>query len=899
MNTPINQSLQKRLQLCAYVLAGIVALIAIAVLVGWQADNRWLKTAGQYRAAMNPVTALCFLLCALSFFCIARPAPGNIRLPAGRALALLVLLAGLLRMADGIAAIPLHIDELLYPGLLLPEPGGGRMSYITALYLLIAGAALLFLSFPQSKMTRLAQLLSILLFLLGLFSLLGYIYQSKLLYGYLAFAPIALHSGFLFFTLGLVILFYTSGREWMLLLTGRLSGSAMARKLIPAAILAPVLFGLLRLWGPADGIYKNEIGIALPVLIVILLFLLLIAYNAASLNKQELAGLQARALLHSSEGQIRAIFDNAPDAVIVMNSGGLVERWNPQATTLFGWTDAEAIGRPLAMLIVPQELRESHERGLKRYLETGQGHLLEKTIDLWAVRKDNTRLDISLRISPLLVNEQQLFIGFARDITEKKKIEDRLKQFNESLTSQVENKTMELKEMFERVTDGFVALDSQFRFTYVNKRAAEILRRDRSSLAGKEMEQELPGIVGSVMHTALIRAMKMQEHVKVTDYHPRLDLWQESNIYPSENGLSVFIRDISEQKKKEQEVSEARGIADKLIDSLPGVFYFYNEQGRFIRWNKRLEEVTGYSAAEISGMHPVDLFPDDEKEYISSRIATVFEKGENDASASFLSKDGKLTPYYFRAVLLEYQGRPCLLGTGIDITELKNAEEKLKESYQSIRQLTGYLQNIREKERLHISREIHDELGQLLTVMKMDISWLGKKLADANPSIQQKITDLLGVIDKTVTTIRRIAAELRPSLLDNLGLSAAMEWHLEEFKKRSGLEVTFSIPSHEISLPDSHKIALFRILQESLTNVSRHAEATSVYIDLDVSDHLLTMRIQDNGKGFDASEPGRRTLGLLGMRERTADIGGRYQIASEPGKGTIVTVTLTVSQQEA
>jgi signal transduction histidine kinase len=164
--------------------------------------------------------------------------------------------------------------------------------------------------------------------------------------------------------------------------------------------------------------------------------------------------------------------------------------------------------------------------------------------------------------------------------------------------------------------------------------------------------------------------------------------------------------------------------------------------------------------------------------------------------------------------------------------------------------------------------------------------------------MKEKLTDLLALIDTTVKTVRRIASELRPSLLDDLGLLAAMEWHLEEFEKRSGVIKKIEVPAVELRLPDALKIGLFRIFQESLTNVARHSGAKNVNVSLFEKDGQLILTIRDDGKGLDETRTNKRTLGLLGMKERTLMMGGEYNITSAMGQGTTVTVTVPVPELE-
>jgi signal transduction histidine kinase len=232
-----------------------------------------------------------------------------------------------------------------------------------------------------------------------------------------------------------------------------------------------------------------------------------------------------------------------------------------------------------------------------------------------------------------------------------------------------------------------------------------------------------------------------------------------------------------------------------------------------------------------------------------------------------------------------------------DMTDRIKAEEELKASYNAVRSLTAHLQNIREEERTNIAREIHDELGQQLTVLKMDVAWLNKRFQGPDEKVNQRLKDLLTMLDETVQSVRRISSQLRPSLLDDLGLTAAIEWQLGEFEKRAGIKAVFDAPHDEVRIPDASKTALFRIFQESLTNVARHSGARNLAVSLKVADKSLVMTISDDGTGFDPQKVSeKRTLGILGMKERTEMIGGTYEINSKPGTGTTVSVSVPVSK---
>lgn len=213
-----------------------------------------------------------------------------------------------------------------------------------------------------------------------------------------------------------------------------------------------------------------------------------------------------------------------------------------------------------------------------------------------------------------------------------------------------------------------------------------------------------------------------------------------------------------------------------------------------------------------------------------------------------------------------------------------------------LRSLTAHLQNIREEERIHIAREMHDELGQLLTAFKMDLSWLQKKIGDAPDSaVAEKLRDMNGLVENAVVFVRRIASELRPSVLDDFGLVPALEWHSEEFQKRFRIKVEFKSDIRELKTSSFIATALFRIYQESLTNVARHAQAERVDAQLSITPDQLILTITDNGKGFNLHKGDqRKTLGLLGMKERAAMVGGQLMVRSSPGKGTSIVISVPV-----
>jgi signal transduction histidine kinase len=231
-----------------------------------------------------------------------------------------------------------------------------------------------------------------------------------------------------------------------------------------------------------------------------------------------------------------------------------------------------------------------------------------------------------------------------------------------------------------------------------------------------------------------------------------------------------------------------------------------------------------------------------------------------------------------------------------EVAERKQAaryQEQLKVSNEQQRALTARLQSIREEERTRIARELHDELGQSLTALKLDVEWIRKRLHNTQADVMSKTSSLISLIDSTIEAIRRIAAELRPGILDDLGFLTALEWQVRETGQRTGLACTVKVDEGRIELDRERSTAMFRILQEALTNIVRHAEATRAEVSLVATDDRIIMEVRDNGKGITLPVfAGTHSLGILGMQERARMVGGTVDIEPVASGGTCVRVTM-------
>jgi signal transduction histidine kinase len=264
-------------------------------------------------------------------------------------------------------------------------------------------------------------------------------------------------------------------------------------------------------------------------------------------------------------------------------------------------------------------------------------------------------------------------------------------------------------------------------------------------------------------------------------------------------------------------------------------------------------------------------------------------------------KDGTVFPTEHSVVPLENEQGKRIGWVSVvrDITERARAEKELEQSRERLRALTAYWQAAIETERAYIAREIHDEFGQSMTALKMDLTWLANRLPEGDERVE-RLRGMNTLVDESIALMRRIATELRPGLLDDLGLNAALEWQAQEFSRRSGIPCKLNLPKDDLALDLALNTTLFRIFQETLTNIARHAQATRVSASLKQTEQTLVLTMRDNGRGITEGELNNpRSLGLLGLRERAVQWGGETTIRGIVRKGTTVTVRIPLPASPA
>ena len=364
-------------------------------------------------------------------------------------------------------------------------------------------------------------------------------------------------------------------------------------------------------------------------------------------------------------------------------------------------------------------------------------------------------------------------------------------------------------------------------------------------------------------------------------------------------------RDAAEQKSHinaERFELAARAASDALWD--------WNLVTNEIWWGDGFHTLFGHAPEDLEPSiisWTNRIHPDDKARTVAG-IHKVIDSGGEAWSGEyrFRRKDGTYAHIVDRGYVIRLEGKPVRMVGGMsDISARKETEDELRNSRHQLRALSARLESLREEERTRIAREIHDELGQMLTGLKMDLRWIEKKVGEIeghpalNPIID-KAVEAGELADQTITAVQRIASELRPGVLDQLGLFPALKHEAQRFQKRAGIVCHLELPSRQPVLPAQVATAVFRIFQETLTNVARHAEATEVRVTFREEGSLVILEVADNGRGMPEDALGSpKALGLLSMKERAAVLGGDVQFQGGPGRGTTVTLRLPLTATEA
>ena len=359
-------------------------------------------------------------------------------------------------------------------------------------------------------------------------------------------------------------------------------------------------------------------------------------------------------------------------------------------------------------------------------------------------------------------------------------------------------------------------------------------------------------------------------------------------------GVVLVFRDVTERRRAREATAEQAALLELTQDSVSVT----EMDGAICYWSRGAEAMFGYSKSEAAGRNSHALLHTDFQQPLEEINAQLMRVGHWEGDLIKTAKDGRLIVVASRWALQwgKRDELPRVLVINSDITERKRGEEALVLQKEQLRALAERLQWVREEDRKRVARDLHDQIGQILTAIKMDMTWMTRHLPESEGAVLARLRESIQLINDGVQAVRAICSGLRPGVLDDLGLAAAVEWQAGEFSARNGIGCTVSVPPVDLHLDGDRATAAFRIFQECLTNVVRHAQAKSVRVSLSQEDEYILLVVQDDGVGFSGSDISNSlgSLGLLGMKERAQFCGGDVQISSSPGNGTTVTVRVPV-----
>jgi PAS domain S-box-containing protein len=454
-----------------------------------------------------------------------------------------------------------------------------------------------------------------------------------------------------------------------------------------------------------------------------------------------------------------------------------------------------------------------------------------------------------------------------------------------------------LTSTLESITDAFFTLDREWRFTYVNGEAERQMQRARADLLGKVIWKEFEGLEGTPSDVAYHEAMRSMRAQEIEQYYPPLGKWFEARAYPSEEGVAVYFRDITERKRMEDELRASEDRYRTLAESSPDAILIH--QGlRIVFANRAMVQLMrAASPAELVGKDSLFMLMPEHVESARRRTALLYA-GERQPRAEqvYVRLDGTPVDVEIASAPLTFNGKPAAQVTVRDIAVRKQAEKLLRASMARSRDLSARLLNAEEEERKRIAHDLHDQVGQELTALKIRLETAAR--TTDSPAWRAQVLEAAAAAGETLQRVRQMSVDLRPPQLDALGLAVALRALVERYSALGKTALHFNSREFPGRLAADLEIVCFRVVQEALTNVLRHSGADNAWVDLSAGDGVVRVSVRDDGVGFDADrllQPAASGLGLLGMQERCSFAGGTLDIRSQPGQGCTVTATFLTS----
>jgi PAS domain S-box-containing protein len=611
--------------------------------------------------------------------------------------------------------------------------------------------------------------------------------------------------------------------------------------------------------------------------------------KAAMYSREITESMKAQQALKNSEAELRAIFSSMQDVIVVLDKNGSYIKIAPTRPELLYKPSKELLNKTLHE-VFPKEKADYFQDAVTKALSE------QKTISLdYNLVISGKEIWFECAVTPI---DDDNVLWAAKDITERKIAEEKLIESEKRYHTLA---TISPVGIFRTDGAGFT--------TYVNPRWMEISGMNSSEALGngwldavypEDRERITNGWEDATgKHSSSIAEYRFLH--KNGDIHWVIGL-ATPEYDDSENiiGYVGTTTDITERKTVERALKESERKVRKMIDESTIGIVLSRDDGFLIESNKAFTDAIGYSIEEINRLPynvttPEKYLEIDKQLFTKLKIDNRFGPYEKE----YIRRDGSLFPVSCNGWVVESETGERIVWILIeDITERKRAEEALINSQKEYRQLSAYLQRVREEERASLAREMHDEFGQLLTSIKLNLSFMKRQYLTAidkknRDAFESDLKVAFSHVDSAINSVRRLITELRPELLDKLGLIQALEWFIEEFEKNTKIKCSFECEFDVVAFDKNTQLSIFRITQESLTNILKHSRAANVKIFFGVRNECTVLEISDDGKGFDLTpDNSHQSYGLLGMKERASFIDGNLIVSSKLNEGTTIRLTL-------
>jgi PAS domain S-box-containing protein len=626
---------------------------------------------------------------------------------------------------------------------------------------------------------------------------------------------------------------------------------------------------------------------------------------------------QAEAALRESEQRFRAIYDHTYEFIGLLSPDGTVIDVNRTALRFRGIQLEDVVGRPFWE--TPWWDMSAEQQGALRtaIAEAAGGRFSRIKAQHRAL--DGTIEDIDVSLTPIMSPSGRItqIISEGRRITTLTQAQALLQQAHADLERRVQERTAELEHAYaelrksEERTRAFLdnsatvawMKDAEGRYVYLSPNFEQRFGLKVSDGLGKTDFELWPKEVADAFRANDLAVLKDNRVIEAVEEAPNPDgtrSWWLSHKFPYRDstgkrfvgGLGV---EITARRQAEDELRRSEAFTASVVDNLPNMVFVKDAKDlRFVRVNKAGERLLGYAEHELVGKSDYDFFPKDEADFFAATDREVLAGGRlwDIPEEPIKTRDGSLRFLHTKKLpIIDRDGRPqFLLGISEDITERKQAEETLRRQQSQLQDLTSKLIQAQESERRRMARDLHDDVSQRLAALVLDIASLEQSAPSLPESSALALAPIRGRLEQLSDDIHALAYRLHPSLLEHAGLQPAVEDHVRQVTARTRLPVLLKIRDVPASIPLDHSTCLFRVLQESLQNVVKHAQATEVSVKLSGSTKGIGLSVTDNGKGFDAQAKSahQKGLGLSSMQERLRLLDGFCRIHSRKGDGTKV-----------